>query len=230
MESLADTKTGLVKLRLRGSRGPSENRSDLAVFVAVNIVQHQSRAEALGQLTDGGLEQNAIGHTFEALVGCSQLHGRTSIFFLWVGEFVERSLVEPFFAKAHQHGVAGHSIQPGGERRVTLKITKAAKHSEKSFLSQILSQSNIADHAKTESIDAPGMQPIKPFERVGVSLAGESESFAFSQCTSLRLHRKDPRSSLHIRCLAVRDIKTQADRAPGREQSCGAKARLRGPL
>jgi len=143
-----------VELRLGSSRRPSEDRSDFPVLVAVHVVKDQGRTEAFRQSTNGSLQQDAIGQTFEALIGRSGLDRRATVLFSSIGDFVQGNFVEAFLAKAHEDGVASDAIEPRRKRGIALKIGQTAKDSEKSLLGEVLRERRITNHAKAEGIDA----------------------------------------------------------------------------
>jgi len=153
-DRLTHAKASLVELRLRSSRRPSEDRSDFPVLVAVDVVKDQGRAEAFRQSTNGSLKQDAIGQTFEALIGRSGLGRRAAVLFSSIGDLVQGDFVEAFLAEAHQDGVASDAVEPSRKRGVALKVAQATKDSEKGFLGEVLRERRITNHAKAQGIDA----------------------------------------------------------------------------
>jgi len=149
------------------------------MLVAVNIVQHQGGAKTFGQSTNCGLKQESVGQTFNAMIGYARLDRGAAVFFSSFCKFIQGNFVHAPFPEAHEDGVASYAIQPGGKRRVAVKIAQAPKNGEKSFLSQILREGGITDHAQTERVHAVRVQTIKAFERGGIALAGQFQGFAF---------------------------------------------------
>ena len=82
------------------------------------------------------------------------------------------------FAKAHEHGVTGNLMEPGGEGGLSPELADAAEHGEKSLLSQIFSLCWIFHHAQTEGVDPSIMPAIEKIKCSRVALLSQTQRLA----------------------------------------------------
>lgn len=79
------------------------------------------------------------------------------------------------FAKAHEDDVCREAMEPGGEGGFAAEGVNFTEELKEGFLSEVFSLERIADHAKTETVNAAGVLAIELFECSGVTVLSAAD-------------------------------------------------------
>src|SRR5271169_6326198 len=127
-------------------------------------MQNKYSSVARGKLLNGALKVDPVDGTGQSQIWRSDVALWTTVFRVGIHSLFQRIGRERFLAKAHEHDVNGHAMQPGGEGRFTTKGADLAEELKKGLLHEIFGIRRIVDHSQTESVDATAMQLIKKVE------------------------------------------------------------------
>jgi len=87
---------------------------------------------------------------------------------LRIEDFIERSLPNAALAEAHQNRVAGHAVQPSGERGLSTEVANTAEDGKESLLRKIFRRCGIFHHSQAKGVHTRTMAAIKGLERRGI--------------------------------------------------------------
>lgn len=161
---LSQQHPGAVKLGLGGSGGDAQQLGDLPVLEALDVVEHEHLAGAIGQSLHSGLQ-------LEREVGSRPPAGGPPQHALGVRSDPLTPYAEPLSPRQDQ--VDRDAVEPGGERGLAPEgvqlLPGADEHVLRDLVREIGSQ-----HASDKGMNAGDVQPVQPLECGQIAAGSES--------------------------------------------------------
>src|SRR5258708_6165497 len=110
-----------MKLGFGSSHGTIHHLCNLGVLIALNVVEFKDQPVAGGQLRDGALQADAVDRAIERRVIAANLSEGLRVRIRKFHHALEWHLRRRLAAKAHEHQVYGHAMQPSRESRLSAK-------------------------------------------------------------------------------------------------------------